>query len=524
MVGRRGAGLGRWFGSSVKPGLVRGGSAADDGGGRRPEAEGRERKNSPTILEVIPLMGEKEGMESRRAGKDIEEGEHERKGTVWSASAHIVAAVIGSGVLALAWSMAQLGWVLGTLVLLGFAGVTYYTSTLLADCYRHPDPVSGTVNRVYIDAVRAYLGPREVFLCGCAQYVNLWGTLVGYTITAAISMMAVQRSNCFHRNGHGARCESSGNFLMLLFGSAQVVLSQFPSLENITWLSVVAVATSFAYSFIGLGLAAGKLISHGEFRGTLLGVAGTSHTTKAWNAFLALGNVAFAYTFADVLIEIQDTLKSPPPENKTMKRATIFGIGLPTIFYLSLACTGYAAFGNDAPGNILTGFGFFEPFWLVDTNICIVVHLLGAYQVYAQPIFGRLETEISRRWPDAKFMHKTYSVKVPLAGGGGPLSFTLSKLVIRSGLIMFTTLVAMLVPFFNAVLGLLGALGFWPLTVYFPVSMHMAQRKIGKWEAKWVLLHGLSFFCFLISIATSIGSIADIISSLKLAAPFKMNY
>ncbi|BAT16275.1 Os12g0203300, partial [Oryza sativa Japonica Group] len=40
-------------------------------------------------------------------------------GTVWAATAHIVTAVIGSGVLALAWSVAQLGWVAGPLALAG---------------------------------------------------------------------------------------------------------------------------------------------------------------------------------------------------------------------------------------------------------------------------------------------------------------------------------------------------------------------------------------------------------------------
>jgi len=69
-----------------------------------------------------------------------------------------VAAVVGSGVLALAWTVAQLGWVVGPLVLVGFSCVTYYTSALLADCYRYPDPVDGAVNREYIDAVRCYLG------------------------------------------------------------------------------------------------------------------------------------------------------------------------------------------------------------------------------------------------------------------------------------------------------------------------------------------------------------------------------
>ncbi|XP_008786489.1 amino acid permease 6-like isoform X1 [Phoenix dactylifera] len=456
--------------------------------------------------------------------KDVEGGNHERQGTLWSATAHIVAAVIGSGALALAWSVAQLGWMVGPVVLFGFSCVTYYTSTLLANCYRFPDPINGTINRSYIDAVRSYLGPRKVFFCGCAQYVNLWGTLVGYTITASTSMIAVKRASCFHRHGHGARCDASGSMYMVVFGVFQLILSQFPSLENITCLSVVAVATAFGYSFISLGLCIGKWVSHGDFRGTLAGATDGSSGHKAFNVLLSLGNMAFSYTFADILIEIQDTLKSPPPENKTMKKATFYGIGLTTIFYLSLGCTGYAAFGNDAPGNILAGSGFYEPFWLVDiANICVVVHLIGAYQVYAQPIFFRFENYIASQWPEAKFIHTTYYVRVPFAEAGS-LSFTLSKLVLRTIFIMFTTLVAMLLPFFNAVLGLIGALGFWPLSVYFPVGMHIAQKKISRGAPKWFLLQGLSFLCLLISLAASIGSVADIVRNLKVAAPFKTVY
>ena len=33
----------------------------------------------------------------------------------------------------------------------------------------------------------------------------------------------------------------------------------------------------------------------------------------------------------------------------------------------------------------------------------------------------------------------------------------------------------MLVPFFNDVVGLLGAIGFWPLTVFLPIQMHLKQ-------------------------------------------------
>lgn len=80
--------------------------------------------------------------------------------------------------------------------------------------------------------------------------------------------------------------------------------------------------------------------------------------------------------------QLQDTLKSSPPENKVMKRASLIGILTTTMFYMLCGILGYAAFGNDAPGNFLTGFGFYEPFWLIDfANICIAIHLIGAYQV-----------------------------------------------------------------------------------------------------------------------------------------------
>jgi len=38
-----------------------------------------------------------------------------------------------------------------------------------------------------------------------------------------------------------------------------------------------------------------------------------------------------------------------------MKKATLFGIGTTTFFYACIGIIGYAAFGNAAPGNLLSG-------------------------------------------------------------------------------------------------------------------------------------------------------------------------
>lgn len=76
-------------------------------------------------------------------------------------------------------------------------------------------------------------------------------------------------------------------------------------------------------------------------------------------------------------------MKSPPPENQTMKKASVISVVVTTFFYLSCGCAGYAAFGSDTPGNLLTGFGSSEFYWLlIFANVCIVVHLVGSYQVH----------------------------------------------------------------------------------------------------------------------------------------------
>lgn len=77
---------------------------------------------------------------------------------------------------------------------------------------------------------------------------------------------------------------------------------------------------------------------------------------------------------------LKDTLKPHPPENEVMKRASLYAITGTAVFYISLGCIGYAAFGNGITGNVLAG--LYKPYWLVDiANVSVVIHLVGAYQV-----------------------------------------------------------------------------------------------------------------------------------------------
>ncbi|RYR68777.1 hypothetical protein Ahy_A03g015245 isoform F [Arachis hypogaea] len=325
-----------------------------------------------------------------------------RTGTAWMAVAHIVTGVIGSGVLSLAWSIGQLGWIAGPFSILIIASFTLISSFLLSNTYRSPHPQFGPHHSAsYLDA-----------LCCLLVNISLYGFGIAYVITSAISIRTILVSICYHTNEEEVACEFVDAYYMLIFGAIQVVLSQIPNFHNIEWLSVVAAIMSFAYSFIGMALSILQIKEKGYVEGSIEGIRSRSRTEKLWVVAQALGDISYSYPFSTILLEIQDTLKSPPPENQTMKKASVISVAITTFFYLGCGGAGYAAFGNDTPGNLLTGFGSSKYYWLVNfANVCIVVHLVGAYQVYSQPLFAIVENWFGFQYSDSKFVNHSYFLK-----------------------------------------------------------------------------------------------------------------
>ncbi|XP_043807657.1 probable amino acid permease 7 isoform X4 [Manihot esculenta] len=359
-----------------------------------------------------------------------------RTGTIWTATAHVIAGVIGAGVLSLAWSMAQLGWIAGPLAMIVFASVTLVSAHLICDCYRFPDPESGpNRNRSFMEAVGFYLGKRSQQVCGIFAQESFYGCGIAYTITAATSVRAIQRSNCYHREGHDAVCKYGDTSFMLVFGIIQMVASQIPNFHDMEWLSILAAIMSFAYSFIGFGLGFAKVIENGRVEGSISGVPTVDVGDKLWLVFEALGDIAFAYPYSTILLEIQ---------------------------------------------------------------------------IFSQPVFALVEGWLANRYPRSWFVNKPYTLKLPLFP---PLHVNPLRLCFRTAYVASTTTIAMAFPYFNQVLGVLGALNFWPLAIYFPVEMYFVQKNIGAWTRKWIVLKMFSLLCFLFTIMGLIGSIQGLIKA-----------
>ncbi|KAG6414945.1 hypothetical protein SASPL_122324 [Salvia splendens] len=163
-----------------------------------------------------------------------------------------------------------------------------------------------------------------------------------------------------------------------------------------------------------------------------------------WSCFAAIGNIAFAYAFVVVLIEIQDTI-----------RAGSLTESKPTHL-------------RDGGGVVRAG--------------------------------NKLLSKEYKWWK---------------------LRLSPFRVVWRSLYVVFTTFVAMMLPFFNDFVGLLGAISFWPLAVFFPIEMYMVRTGVSRSSCRGLFLQVLSGFCLVASLLAAVGSVRGLIQSLRTFQPLQ---
>lgn len=121
-----------------------------------------------------------------------------------------------------------------------------------------------------------------------------------------------------------------------------------------------------------------------------------------------------------------------------------------------------------------------------------------------------------QQWPNSSFVTREHSVSI------GKMKFSINffRLVWRSIFVVVLTVLAMAMPFFNDMIALLGAIGFWPTVVYFPVEMFIVKQKIRRGTIRWFGLRLLSFLCLLVSLAAACGAVHGLGQALGKYKPF----
>lgn len=305
-------------------------------------------------------------------------------------------AIVGIGVLALPYSVAYLGWIAGPLLIFFFYVVAVFSSRLLARVYL----VQGRVHSRYHHAVRDILGRRQAIILSIIQMTMLLLVMIAYAITGGISVAQVANTACTFEGksldeiSNDSSCfglNAGGTWKgILVFGAAELLLSQIRNLEESSLGSLIGSVCALAYSLVAICLSFANLNSGA---GSLQGIHDISAANKVFGVFNALGAIASSFSVSLVLLEVQDTLKQPPSPSKQMCRTINISLTFAFVLYMLVGCSGYASQGDNVEGIILDSFE--SPRWALLVGYCaVLLHMLTAFQIFAQAVFDTCESHI----------------------------------------------------------------------------------------------------------------------------------
>nr|CAB3448724.1 unnamed protein product [Digitaria exilis] len=226
--------------------------------------------------------------------------------------------------------MSQLGWSAGTVVIVGFFGITLYTLWQMVEMH---EMVPGKrFDRYHELGQHAFGDQLGLWIIVPQQLIVEVGTDIVYMVTGGQSLK-------------------------------KLPLSQFPNFNSISAVSAAAAVMSLTYSMIAFFASAAK----GAHAGAAADYALRAPTMagKVFGVLNALGAVAFAYAGHNVVLEIQATIPSTPeaPSKKPMWRGVVVAYAIVALCYFGVAFAGYYAFGNTVDPNVLISLE--KPRWLV---------------------------------------------------------------------------------------------------------------------------------------------------------------
>jgi amino acid permease len=382
-------------------------------------------------------------------------GGHAPQAHWYHAAFHSVCAVVGAGVLGLPYAFSYLGWLGGLSSLTILLCVSLYTSYLLSELHEDGNIRLNTYREI---GQHVWGEKKGWWAVAPVQFTLMAGLCITYAVTAGQSLKGIASSEC-----SGVDCQDGIAPWIILFGIVQLFLSQVPDFHSLWWVSLLGGAMSIGYCTIAAGGSIAAAVgdedyANGSTNSTDISTGSSSSTAdNVFGIMNALGSVAFTFGGQAVVPEIQATLATPPRSPLSMMKA--IGASYIVVFftYYSVGISGYAAFGSNVEPDILLSIK--KPQILVDiADLMVVIHVAAGYQVFAMPLFDVFEGYVRSK------MNKM------------PRPVVL-RLLVRSLFVFVTTFIAVLVPFFGDLMGLIASIGLMPVTFILPPLLWISSRK-----------------------------------------------
>ncbi|GIJ90451.1 hypothetical protein Asppvi_009405 [Aspergillus pseudoviridinutans] len=389
----------------------------------------------------------------------------------------LIVEAIALGSLSIPSSFATLGMVPGVICCVGLGFVAIYTSYVVGQVKLKFPQVAH-----YPDAGRLMFGRFGYELINVMLILQLTFLTGSHCLTGTIAFTNITESSI---------CSVVFGVVSAIILLLVAVPPSFAEMAILGYVDFVSIIAAIGITIIGTGLRSA------DAPGGLSGVewsAWPKEGTTFTEAFIAITNIVFAYSFAMCQFSFMDEMHTPKDFVKS-----IWALGLVEIFIYTL--TGaliYAFVGMDVKSPALLSAG----------------HTLSrvAFGIALPVIFisGSINTVVCGRLIHGRIFKNSHIRFINTPKGWA------TWLALISVITLVAFIIAEVIPFFSDLLSISSALFISGFTFYFPALMWFLLIREGKWnEPKNLALGALNVLVLIIGLVTLVGgtysSIDDII-------------
>ncbi|CZR67438.1 probable neutral amino acid permease [Phialocephala subalpina] len=386
----------------------------------------------------------------------------------------LIVEAIALGALSIPSAFATLGMVAGVITTVGLGFVAIYTSYVVGQVKLAFPHVAH-----YADAGRLLMGRFGYELIGAMFALELIFLVGSHCLTGSIALLNISNN---------AICSLAFGVVSAIVLLILALPPSFAEVAILGYIDFVSVMLAIGITIVATGVSYGK--------------AGGMSNWSAWpkdnlgftEAFIAITNIVFAYSFAVCQFSFMDEMHTPKDYVKS-----IWALGLIEIFIYTL--TGaliYAFVGPDvaspallSAGNLMAkiAFGVALP----------VIFISGSINgtVVARYIHGRIYKDSVTRFINTKKGWITW-------------------IALISVITLVAWVIAEAIPFFSDLLSICSALFISGFTFYFPAMMWFKLIRKGKWYSRENLfLSIVNAIIFVIGMIVLVGGTYSAIDDIK---------
>ncbi|KAK7972240.1 transmembrane amino acid transporter protein-domain-containing protein [Apiospora saccharicola] len=389
----------------------------------------------------------------------------------------LIVEAIALGSLSVPSAFATLGMVAGVILTVGLGLVAIYTSYIVGQTKLLYPEISH-----YADAGKLMMGRWGYEIIGAMFTLQLTFLVGSHTLTGTIAFLNITG---------GGVCSIVFGVVSAIILLALAVPPSFAEVAILGYIDFVSIIAAILITIVATGVAG----AHAE--GGLAQAAWSAwpkENVTFSEAFVAVTNIVFAYSFAVCQFSFMDEMHTPKDYVKS-----IWALGLIEIFiYTVTGALIYAFVGVDVKSPALLSGG--DLMSKVAFGVALPVIFIS----------GSINTTVVARYIHAR-MYKN-SIKRFINTRGGWISW----LVLITVITFIAWIIAEAIPFFSDLLAICSALFISGFTFYFPAMMWFMLIKKGSWRSReniWnSIANGLVFIIGMITlVAGTYAAIVDII-------------